>query len=92
MNFAEIKKKLTEFDEQAVIDSPELIKSCHEDDFIDGAKYQFTKDAKIISGLLEIIEMQTECMNNYQHDNTTHKMNACLSETESKLNQLIKWV
>jgi hypothetical protein len=88
INFAELKLKLCEFDEQTVIDSPELVKSCNEDDFIDGAKYQYTKDAKIISELLGIIEMQNEALG---RTNTMYLPVAnCLSETESKLKQLIK--
>jgi hypothetical protein len=81
---------------------------------LDGAEHQHAKDAKIISELLEIIEMQNKqicILHNYiQHnednlvgddlkgdDRFTERFRrhiistkAVLSETESKLKQLIK--
>lgn len=110
INFTELKEKLTEFDEKTF---KELALS-HNIDYLSdlepmaAAKNQHTKDSKIISELLEIIEMQNneirfacrfkketgvELLEDCEPEN---QMNMgfvkCLFETESKLKQLIKGV
>jgi hypothetical protein len=41
-----------------------------------------------VTELLEIIQSQSECMNGYSHDYITLKMNACISETNTRLQKL----
>jgi CRISPR/Cas system-associated protein endoribonuclease Cas2 len=132
INFAELKDKLLKFDDydmklirlikaenQAWTDYKLL--SDHEKDeaeigILKIAEYQFNKDAKIMSALLEIIEMQDKqicILHNYIQHNEDNLVgddlkgddrfteifkrhvistNAVLSETDSKLKQLIKGV
>jgi hypothetical protein len=120
INFAELKLKMTEFDEvntSAYTFGVWLSQSGYDSDmansFIKGARYQHTKDAKIISELLDVIEMHNEAFDYYiknaepvfyeyvgefpaggyqqQLGEWTHA-NKVLSETESKLKQLMDGV
>jgi len=64
-DFAELRDKLCLYDLKEVMNSKELIKSCHEDDFLDGVMYQNTKSAAIITELLEIIQSQSEVIKEF---------------------------
>jgi hypothetical protein len=104
INFAELKEKLCELDVKELnpVNSA-YAWSCFNkmDVYLEGLKDQHTKDAKIISELLEIIEMQNKTLDKYKDmvcifgEFTVAEQFAaktCLSETESKLKQLIKGV
>lgn len=53
-----------------------------------GVKTENAKSSAIISELIEIIKLQSECMNGYSHDYITLKMNACIAETTTRLQKL----
>jgi hypothetical protein len=109
INFAELKLKLTEYSPERVniyIDTYMDV-SGQVPNYSEVVQDYATKDAKIISELLEIIEMQNFSLNAYANNlpdiqdgewiatmpppyEKTAKIT--LSETESKLKQLIKGV
>ncbi len=66
MNITELKEKLTTFNKQIIIDSSDLIRSCHEDDFIDGAKWQHSEKCKTILALIDIVEDMQKCLKRYE--------------------------
>jgi Neuraminidase (sialidase) len=100
-NFAELKEKLAEFNSKDIFiyySKLDLDDACDSDAAVWCSEYQFNKDVKIISQLLAVIEMQNEALNKYKeicceyNQGTVSQRYAaktCLSETESKLKQLI---
>lgn len=48
------------------------------------------QSAAIINELIEIVEIQSNCMSCYSHENITHKMNACIAETTTRLQKLME--
>lgn len=111
INFAELKDKLLKFDEK--YNNSIIHGYTHEDGskglppYLAVAKHQHTKDAKIISQLLDVIEKQSRAVSflnklvgscayskndiwGDKMESVYRSTNNILSETESKLKQLIQ--
>lgn len=101
-DFAELKEKLMKLDVMAL--SAEYIECCKRRQYNglvrieDMVKWQFEKDAAIISELIEIIKLQSEALEKYQgkawrfEERDTHEKTfaakTCLSETTTRLQKL----
>jgi hypothetical protein len=73
-DFAELKEKLLCFDDESLVEAKILAQkrpmlAC-ETYFLKGSEYQHTKSAAIITELLEIIQSQSEALDNIANHNT----------------------
>ena len=100
-DFAELKEKLTKFDVMAL--SAEYIECCKRRQYNglvrieDMVKWQFEKDAAIISELIDIIKLQSEALKEVNTDNFVYddhctdigdRIDQCEIETTTRLQKL----